>query len=167
MKSSFLAATNSLFNSATDFFFKYQFNDIYRQLYLSFLKLYLTENNIKREVTKYLFTEIKLQSLLLNKIKKSFLFGLLILHLNYKMIILSKHLFLVRLGYYFELLDNNTVSGNPIQDIQFKLYFTKEGNVKLLPNSKKYILVSNGNGGYILHELGFWQQCLNEKGVNW
>lgn len=70
-------------------------------------------------------------------------------------------------GYYFELLDNNTVSGNPIQDTQFKLYFTKEVGAKLLPNSKKYILVSNGNGGYILHELGFWQQCLNEKGVNW
>ncbi len=60
---------NSFIKKATDFFFKYQFNDIYRQLYLSFLKLYLTENNIKREVTKYLFTEIKLQSLLLNKIK--------------------------------------------------------------------------------------------------
>lgn len=70
-------------------------------------------------------------------------------------------------GYYFELLNNDKVSGNPIQDTQFKLYFTKEDKVKLLPNSKKYSLVPNGNGGYVLHEFGFWQQCLNEKGVNW
>ena len=70
-------------------------------------------------------------------------------------------------GYHFELLYNNTISGNPIQDTQFKLYFTKEDNVKLLPNSKKYSLVPNGNGGYVLHEFGFWQQCLSEKGVNW
>ena len=60
---------NSFIKTATDFFFQYQFNDIYRQLYLSFLKLYLTENNINREGTKYIFTEIKLQSLLLNILK--------------------------------------------------------------------------------------------------
>jgi len=70
-------------------------------------------------------------------------------------------------GSFLELINNNTIGGNAIDNDDFYIDFKLEGSNNLIPNSVKYSLVPNGNGGYIVNEYGYWQQCLNEKGVNW
>jgi len=70
-------------------------------------------------------------------------------------------------GHYFELKDDNTIGGNPIQETEFYIDFKLDNGVPLVPKSSKYILTVNGNGNYVLFEFGFWKQALLEKGVNW
>ena len=55
---------------ATNFFLTYQLNDMYKNKYLDFVKLYLNIDNIERKVTSYLFAEIQLHKVILQYVTK-------------------------------------------------------------------------------------------------
>lgn len=67
-KFDFILIRNGFIKQATNFFFQYPLNDIYKQQYLNLIKKYIKPENINRQLSKYLFTEIQLHKLLLNKI---------------------------------------------------------------------------------------------------
>lgn len=67
-KFDFILIRNGFIKQATNFFFQYPLNDIYKQQYLDLIKKYIKPENINRQLSKYLFTEIQLHKLLLNKI---------------------------------------------------------------------------------------------------
>ena len=57
---------NNFIKNATNFFLTYQFNDMYKNKYIDFLKLYLNEENINRKVSIYLFRDLKLHEIVLD-----------------------------------------------------------------------------------------------------
>ena len=57
---------NNFIKNATNFFLTNQFNDMYKNKYIDFLKLYLNEENINRKVSLYLFRDLKLHEIVLD-----------------------------------------------------------------------------------------------------
>ena len=57
---------NNFFQRSIDYFFKYQWNNIYHIQFVEFFNLYLSEEERHKELTEYLFGHIKFHEILIN-----------------------------------------------------------------------------------------------------
>ena len=61
-----LLCFNLFCQRSVEFFFKYQWNDIYRNKFIEFFNLYLEDEERHKELTNYFFNNMKLQNLIIN-----------------------------------------------------------------------------------------------------
>ena len=59
------------FQRSIDYFFKYQWNNIYHLKFIEFFELYLNEENQHKELTKFIFNKYKLTEILINFLKSN------------------------------------------------------------------------------------------------